>query len=373
MAFNINAALEPSSGLHPAVMIVPSASSMAAALLLPLLGRHSRLAERSVYLRLLHQGAYLIDFSIIDSAVRHPAQRIIVPAHDFLLRCIAADLLVAHAVAYHIDTHVGRRLVRILAVDALENGIEHRKNLDVAIIIDRHLAIGLEMVRVNHVHIIEISRRSLIRQVQRMLERQIPDRERLELRIAGLDTPFVLLIELGQTHSHLSAARSRSRNRHERPGGRNVVIPSETVLRVDQGHIVRIALDGVVVIGLDTAPLQLDAVVVRAGLTIVVSDDHGADQEAMPLELIMKPQHIHVIRDAQVIADLVPLNVQCAYDNDDFRAVGQLPEHAHLGIRPETRQNPACMIVIEKFTSEFEVKFVSELRNPLSDVFGLNF
>lgn len=31
------------------------------------------------------------------------------------------------------------------------------------------------------------------------------------------------------------------------------------------------------------------------------------------------------------------------------------------------------MIVIEKFTSEFEVKFVSELRNPLSDVFGLNF
>ena len=43
-------------------------------------------------------------------------------------------VLIAHAESQHVDTHVGRGLVRTLAVDAFEEGIEDREDLDVAVV-----------------------------------------------------------------------------------------------------------------------------------------------------------------------------------------------------------------------------------------------
>ena len=77
-------------------------------------------------------------------------------------RCIAADVLVGEAVAYHVDSHVGGRLVGILTVDALEEGVQHWEYFDVAVVVDRGTAIGLQMERVDHVDIVQIGRGSLV-------------------------------------------------------------------------------------------------------------------------------------------------------------------------------------------------------------------
>ena len=57
---------------------------------------------------------------------------------------------------------------------------------------------------VDHVDVIEVCGSRLIGQVDRMLQRQVPDREGLKLGIAGLDAPFVLMIKLGKAGGHLA-------------------------------------------------------------------------------------------------------------------------------------------------------------------------
>ena len=93
----------------------------------------------------------------------------------------------------------------------------------------------------------------------------------------------------------------------------------------------------------------------------------------MVFEFVVQAQYVHVVCDAQVVTNLIPFYVQCADDDDNLRTVRKLLKHTHLRVPPESRQNPACVIIVKKFTSEFEVQFISELRNALFNVFGLNF
>ena len=59
-----------------------------------------------------------------------------------------------------------------------------------------------------------------------MFERDIPDRECLELGISGADATLILMIELGETGCHLSASRPWSCDDYERFGGLDIVVPS---------------------------------------------------------------------------------------------------------------------------------------------------
>ena len=51
------------------------------------------------------------------------------------------------------------------------------------------------MERVDHVDVIEIGRCCFICQVDRMLQRQIPDRECFKFSVAGLNAAFMFMIE----------------------------------------------------------------------------------------------------------------------------------------------------------------------------------
>ena len=102
-----------------------------------------------------------------------------------------------------------------------------------------------------------------------------------------------------------------------------------------------------------------------------MSHNHAADIEADILELSAKSEHVFVVCDTEVSADLVLLDVFCTDDYDDFRFILQLLEHIELAVRLEARQNSAGVIIIKQFTSEFEVKLVSELSYALLDLFGL--
>ena len=203
------------------------------------------------------------------------------------------------------------------------------------------------MERVYHVDVVQVGRGRLVGYVHRMFEGKVPDRESLELGISRLDAPLVLLIELAKAHCHLAAARPRSRHDNQGLRGLDIVIPSETVLRVDEGNIVRVTFDGVVAISPDAHALQLVAEGDGAALSVVVGYHHGIDLHPPSDELVAQAYHVHVIGDPQVLAHLVLLYVYGADYNDNLSPVPEPFEHTQLAVGLESRQYTACVEIIE--------------------------
>ena len=183
------------------------------------------------------------------------------------------------------------------------------------------------MERVDHVHIVEVGGCRLVGDVHGVLERQVPDGEGLELRIACFASACMLVVELGEADCHLAAARSGGGNHHERARGLHEIVLAVALLRVDELHIVRVALDGVVVVGGDTQALQALAVGIGGFLPVVVGDDHRGHQESALHELLAQAEHILVVGDAEVLAHFVLLNVERGDDNHYLHRVAQLGEH----------------------------------------------
>ena len=135
------------------------------------------------------------------------------------------------------------------------------------------------MEGVNHVHIVEVSSGSLIRDVHRVLQRKAPHRERLKLGISCTNATLVLTIKLAQTHRHLTAARTRSRNDDQRTCRLHIIILSKAIVRSNQFHIMRIAVNEIVTIGLDAHTFQTMTELVSSTLPIIMGDDHRAHIE----------------------------------------------------------------------------------------------
>ena len=222
---------------------------------------------------------------------------------------IAAYVLVAHAESQHVDTHVGRGLVWTVAVYAFKECIEHWEDLDVTVVACSNLSVGLEMERVDHVHIIEVCCSCFVCDVYRMFQWEVPDWESLELCISCLDVSLLLVVELAETYRHLSASWSWGCDHYERACCLHEVVLSESLVRVDEGNVVRIAFDCIVIIYLDAETLETVAVCIGAGLTVVVGHHDAAYIESYVLELTAKTQNVLVISDSKVTADLVLLNV----------------------------------------------------------------
>ena len=191
-------------------------STRLAALLLTLLGSHGDAAVIGGYLGLLEEQLYLLHLGLVVGTVGELVGSIVVAADYLVLGSLAAGFVVADTEAYHIDTHVGGRLVGILSVYALEKCIEDGEYLDVAVVVDGNLIIGLEVEGVNHVDIVEVGSGCLVGDVDGVLQRERPYGEGLKFGIAGLDAALVLIVELREADGHLAAARTRSRDDDER-------------------------------------------------------------------------------------------------------------------------------------------------------------
>ena len=83
---------------------------------------------------------------------------------------------------------------------------------------------------VNHVHIIEVGSCSLIGDVYRMFQREIPYRESLKLGVTRTHPTLVLVIKLTQADSHLAATRTRSSNDDQRTLGLHIIILAESLV-----------------------------------------------------------------------------------------------------------------------------------------------
>lgn len=161
---------------------------------------------------LIEEHLNFADFSLVACATCQFVGSVVVASDDFVFRSLAAYFVVANAEAYHVDAHVGRRLVRVGAIDAFEQGVEHREDFDVAIIVDGCFAVSLKMEWVDHVDVVEVGCGSLVGYVDRMFEREVPNRECLKLSVSGSYAMFVFVVELAQAYSHFAATRTRSGN-----------------------------------------------------------------------------------------------------------------------------------------------------------------
>ncbi len=122
------------------------------------------------------------------------------------------------------------------------------------------------------------------------------------------------------------------------------------------------------VVSLDAQALEAFTECDGTGLAVEVRDDHGIDFQVTALEFLAEAQYVHIVGDAQVVADLVLLDVDGGDDDDDLHFIAQLHQHLELAVRLETRQHAAGVEIVEQFAAEFHVKFVPEMRNAFFDV-----
>ena len=225
---------------------------------------------------------------------------------------------------------------------------------------------------VDHVDIHEVGSSSFVGDVDRVLEREVPHREGLELGISSRDAALMLVVELRQTHSHLSAARTRSSDDDERTSCLHIVVLAEAFVRVDEGNVLWIAVDGVVIVSLDAETLQTLAVCIGTALAIVVGDHHAAHEEASADELLAQAQNVLVVGDAKVLTHLVLLDVLGTDHNHYLCLVCKLLQHAELAVGHEAREHAACVMVVEELASEFKIELVAKLRDSFLDMFRLD-
>ena len=316
--------------------------------------------------QLVHEELLLIDLALLGEALAVGAFGGEVAAYDLAGARFAAGRVVGDAEAGHVDAHVRGALVGALAVNPLEHRVEDGENLDVAVIVHGALAVVLEVEGVYHVDVVEVGGRGLVGEVDGVLERQVPDREGLELRVARLHAALVLVIELRQAGGHLAAAGAGRGDDDELARRLYVVVLAEAVVGDDKGEVGGIVRYPVLHIDAHVHGLQALAEDVGGLLAAVVRDADAAHVEADGAEGVYEPEGVLVVGDAEVPAALAALHVVGRDDYHYLRLVLHLEEHAHLAVRLEARQHARGVVVVEELAAELQVELPAEAADALA-------
>ena len=200
-----------------------------------------------------------------------------------------------------------------------------------------------------------------------MVERQVPDGERLELGVARAHTATVLLVELGEAGGHLARPRAGCRDDHDGALGLDVLVLAVALVADDAVDVVRVALDGIVQVAADAERVEALAERVGSRLVAVLRDAHAAYEEAEPLEHVHEAQQVVVVGDSQIAAHLGMLDVVRVDDEDDFDLVDEALQHAQLRVGFEAGKNARCMVVVEQLAAELQVELAAELVHAIAD------
>ena len=228
------------------------------------------------------------------------------------------------------------------------------------------------MEGVDHIDVVQIDGGGFIRDVDGMLERQVPDRESLELGVAGLHAAQVFVIELREADGHFAAARPRRSHDDERARGLDILVAAVALLRNDLLRVVRIPFDRIVAVGLYAKLLQALAERLGRRLRRVLREDDAADVQSGDAERVDQAQHVEVVGNAEVAAHLVFLDVVGADGDDDFRLLAQREQHIQLAVRPEARQHARGVVVVEQLAAEFEIELAAELLDAFANLPALH-
>ena len=110
----------------------------------------------------------------------------------------------------------------------------------------------------------------------------------------------------------------------------------------------------------------------RLGLAGVARDHDAADGEAHAAEDVHEAKDVLAVGDADVRAPLALLDVVGVEGEQHLGVVGELVEHAGLGVGREAGEHAAGVVVIEELSAELEVELAPELVDALANVRGLH-
>ena len=183
------------------------------------------------------------------------------------------------------------------------------------------LAIGLKVVWVDHVDVFKIGGSGLISEVDRVLEREIPDWEAFVFGIASTDSAFVVVIELRETGRHLSASWTWSGHDNDWSSGFNVFVSSKAFFGYDEWDVAWISGDLVVFVDLDSVVGELSDESVNKRKRLIEREDDTTYVELDFLICINKSFDFGLIGDSKVISDFVGIDIVGVDDDDNFNLV----------------------------------------------------
>ena len=254
----------------------------------------------------------------------------------------------------------------------LEEGVEDGEDLDIAVVVDGGLAVGLEVEGVDHVDVAQVRGGGLVGDVDGVLEGEVPDGEGFKLGVAGLDAAAVLLVELGEAGGHLAAARAGGGDENEGARGLDVIVAAEPVLGDDMLDVGGIALNGIVVVGADALGVEPLLEGDGGGLGGPAGQDHGADVEPDAAEGVDEAEGVLVVGDAQVAADLAGLDIVGVDRDEDFLVGLHLQEHLDLAVRLEPGEHAARVKIVEQLAAQLQVELAAELVDAAHNTLRLH-
>ena len=189
-----------------------------------------------------------------------------------------------------------------------------------------------------------------------MVERQVPDGEALELRVAGDLALAVFVVDLREARRELARPRARRRDDDDGLLGLHVLVPPVAAVGDDRVDVGRIALRLVVVVDPDAAPLELRAEELHGRLLLEARDDDAAHGEAERPQVVDELQRVVGVGDAEVGAHLLALDVARIEAEDDLGLVLQRLEKAELHVRVVAGQAARRVEVVDELAAELEVE-----------------
>ncbi len=228
------------------------------------------------------------------------------------------------------------------------------------------------MEGVDDVDVVEVGGGGLVGEVDGVLEGEVPDGEGLELGVAGLHAPLVLVVHLRQAGGELAGAGARRGDDHQVTAGLDVVVDAEALLGDDAARVGRVAGDDAVAVHLEAQALEALHEGVGDGVVVGELGEHDVLHEEAPLpEDVDEAEGVLLVRDAEVGADLLAFEVLGVEADDDLDVLLDPLEHGDLVVRREAGQDAGGVHVVEELAAHLEVELAADLRAAGVDVLRL--
>ena len=177
------------------------------------------------------------------------------------------------------------------------------------------------MIWVNHVNVFKVSGSGLISEVDRMLEREVPNWEAFVFGVASTDSTFVVVIELRETGRHLSTSWTWSGHNDDWSSGFDVFVSSKAFFGNDERDVAWISSDLVVFVDFDSVVGELGDEGIDKRKRLIEREDDTTYVELDFLICVNKSFDFGLIGDSKVVSDFVGIDIVGVDDNDNLNFV----------------------------------------------------
>ena len=228
------------------------------------------------------------------------------------------------------------------------------------------------MERINHIKVVKVGSCGFICQINRVLKRQIPDREGFKFSISCHNSALMLMIKLRKACCKLAASGPRRRYDNKRLCRFDIFVPAVALIADYERNVVRIPRYRVVQINLYAEISELLFKNICTVLSCVLRHHNAADEKSHSAERVNQADNIVIVCNSEVAAHFVFLNIGGIDCDNDFSAFGKVKQHSDFAVGAEARKHTRRVIIVEKLSAKLKVKLAVELLYSFADAVRLH-